>query len=59
MTDLQKLIAAKWFLPLETLAKRSGVCFAHIQRALHGEEICEWSEKDLRKYLKNYYGEEL
>lgn len=59
MTDLQKLIAAKWFLPLETLAQRSGVCFAHIQRVLHGEEIVDWSEKNLRKFLKNYYGEEV
>ena len=58
MTDLQKLIAAKWFLPLETLAQRSGVYIKTIQRVLQGEEDGDWREQKLRKYLENYNGEE-
>ena len=58
MTDLQKLIAAKWFLPLEILAERSGVYIKTIQRVLQGEEDGDWREQKLRKYLEKYNGEE-
>ena len=57
-TELKRLIMDKWFLPLETLAQRSGVYIATIRRVMRGDEVGDWREQNLREFLENYKGEE-
>ena len=51
ITELSRLIGAKWFLPLERLAKEAGIGIETCQKALYGKEILPRYEKKLRAFL--------
>jgi hypothetical protein len=57
ITELSRLIGAKWYLPLRVLAERSRVSLEVIRRALRGERIGSYNERKLREFLENYKGE--
>jgi predicted transcriptional regulator len=51
ITELSKLIGAKWFLTLEQLAEKSGVPLLTLRKAIRGMEISSCYEKKLREFL--------
>lgn len=57
ITDISKLIGAKWFLPLEKLSERTGISVSILEGAVEGQKIHISNERKLRKYLENYKGE--
>ena len=57
MTDIQKLIGQKWFLPLDRLAERTGIKRVTILRALRGGAIYPAYERKLKEFLESYQGE--
>lgn len=52
ITDLSRLIGAKWFLPLEELSKKSGVAMRWITQAVRGGKIHPNIEKKIREVLE-------
>lgn len=53
ITDLSRLIGRKWFLPLRTLAERSGVPLYTIYRAVEGGKLKAHNhEQKLRMFLE-------
>lgn len=57
ITELSRLIGAKWFLPIERLAAMAGVSMDTIKKALRGKRIHICDERKIRKFLMNYKGE--
>lgn len=57
ITEIARLIGAKWFLPPERLSEKSGVALSVIRSAIRGEKIHICYERKLRKFLENYKGE--
>lgn len=53
ITELSRLIGAKWFRPLEELAKEAGVGMRWITQAVRGGSIPSNIEKKLREALDN------
>ena len=51
ITDLSRLIGAKWFRPLEELAKEAGVYMRWITQAVRGGDIPQNIEQKLREVL--------
>ncbi len=52
ITKLSRYIGAKWYLPLEQLAEKSGVPFQTIQNAIYGKDILPRHEKRIRAFLE-------
>lgn len=52
ITELSKLIGAKWFLPLEKLSEKSNVPLGTIKGAVAGRKILPRHEKRLRELLE-------
>ena len=51
ITDLSRLIGAKWFRPLEELAKEAEVAMRWVTQAIRGGKIPPNVEKKLREAL--------
>ena len=56
-TYVGQLIADKWFLSLDELAKRTGTSIQKIRAVLKGEPYGVITERRLVKYLEEYEGE--
>ena len=52
ITDLSRLIGAKWFLTIEQLSEQSGVPFPSVQKAVQGKPIRPCYEQRLREFLE-------
>ena len=53
ITELSRLIGAKWFLPLEELQKKTGVPMRWITQAVRGGKIPAEYEKKIREVLES------
>ena len=51
ITELSRLIGAKWFKPLEKLAEGAGVHLLTVKKAIRGEQILPRYEEKLRDFL--------
>ena len=56
-SELAKLIAQKWFLPLEKLSSRVNIPITCIVNAVRGRTIHPVDEARLKKFFRNYKGE--
>lgn len=53
ITDLSRLMGRKWFMPLSTLAERSGIPLYTLSRAIAGGDITAHNhEQKLRTFLE-------
>lgn len=56
-TPLNKLIAEKWFLPLDKLAERTGIGVHTLGKIICGKNVGQSCERKLRVFLESYKGE--